>query len=232
MKVTSWSSRVLKIAANEADLNPFGFVDFEDCASANPASGGSRTGLPKEVQKEIERKLREIEEKEAIAEKRGYERGYRQGEKDGRKVGKQSMEIVARQLATLVENLNNLPVEIAQKYTDLIKRVICDTIKKVLQVEISENNTVLMKSLEMAFEALNETHKVVIRVNPRDYKLLKENVLDILQDKLSKNVKVVWKQDPEVMRGGCLLETDTQIIDATIENKLKEVGEILGVDCI
>ena len=227
MKGTSWSSKVLKVASRATGLNPFGFEDFETGMPGDFGDDKHIARIPEEVRKEIERRFRELEEKEAIAEKRGYERGFRQGEKDGREIGKQSMEILTRQLSELIENISAIPLEISKQYAETIKAVIYETVKKVLQVKVEEDNEIIRKSLEVAFDALNETHKVTIKLNPKDYELLETNIFDSIQGRLSEDVKVTWKPDPGIMRGGCVFETDTQFIDATMESRLRQIEKLL-----
>ncbi len=228
VKEISLSSKILKLQNEEAGLNTFGFENFDFESGEGCGYGQAVKRIPLEVRKELDRRLKEIEEKEAIAEKRGYERGFAQGEKDGREIGKQSMEIIARQLSELVENLRGVPDEIASRYSDTIKGIILDISRKVLQVEIDENSEVIRKSLELAFAALSDAHRVTIRLNPRDHTLLKENLTESLGEGIPEETKISWKPDPEIAQGGCILETDTQFIDATIESRMKQVEELLG----
>ena len=228
MKEISSSSKVLKLQSSKPGPDTFGFEDFEFGADGKSNFDKGSGGIPGRVREEIERRLKEIEQKEAIAEKKGYEQGFTQGEKDGREIGRQSMEVIATQLSGLIEKVNGIPGEIASKYSDLIRDIIVDVSSRVVQVEIENNNEIIRKSLEMAFSALDEAHRVTVRLNPRDLTLLKENVIDSFGDKLPEETKIVWKPDPDIHQGGCVLETDTQLIDATIESRLKQVRDLLG----
>ncbi len=228
MKEISLSSKVLKLHGSKRDPDTFGFEDFEFGADGKSKFDEGSGGIPGKVREEIERRLKEIEQKEAIAEKKGYERGFAQGEKDGREIGRQSMEVIATQLSGLIEKVNEIPGEIESKYSDLIRDIIIDVSMRVIQVEIENNSEIIQKSLEMAFSALDEAHRVTVRLNPRDLTLLKENVIDAFGDKLPEETKIVWKPDPDINQGGCILETDTQLIDATIESRLKQIRELLG----
>ncbi len=227
MKATSLSSKILKFAGKDSGLNAFGFENFEVNISGETEDGGSAERIPEEVREEIARRLKEIEEKEAIAEKKGYERGFIQGEKDGREIGKQSMVIIAQQLSKVLECISGVPDEIESRYSEVIKNLILQICQKVLQIEIDKNSEIIRRSLDLAFGAVNDAHKITLRLNPKDLALLEENLPEFIRGTIPENAKITWKADEEVMRGGCIVETDIQFIDATVESRIRQVEEIL-----
>jgi len=224
VKETNWSSNVLKYEEKKSELNSFGFEDFEADSPEAFTIGGEEVTLPKKVREEIDRRLREIEQREALAEKMGYERGFTQGEKDGREIGKQSMEIIAQQLSEVVDAIGKIPQEIAAKYSNLIQEIIIGVAENVLMVEVEKNSEIVKKSIEMAFQALDDAHKVTIKLNPKDYALLDEFVLESMQE-IKTGSKVTWKPDPEIKKGGCIVETDTQLVDATLDSRMEQIRE-------
>ena len=70
-----------------------------------------------------------------------------------------------------------------------------------------------------------EKDKVIIRVHPEDYEFL----LNIGELKETLNIEnLVIKKDQSIrMRGGCIVETEYSKLDATIENQLSIIEDLL-----
>jgi flagellar assembly protein FliH len=93
--------------------------------------------------------------------------------------------------------------ECADEKRDLVHAQVCDAIARV-----------------------RESRDVLIRVHPDDLPSI-EGVRAALLPLFEGPVTMKIEGDPAVSRGGCLLETPTRIIDATIDAHLARYGEAL-----
>lgn len=77
-----------------------------------------------------------------------------------------------------------------------------------------------------ALGGVRHQREIYVRVNPEDYELINEHKY-LLLDKLSRAQDIDIRPDPEVPRGGCLIESETGTIEATVEKQLEAIEKIL-----
>ena len=68
--------------------------------------------------------------------------------------------------------------------------------------------------------------EVTIRLSPEDHKFIDENRMDVFKElHLEESAKI--EEDPDVARGGAVVETNYGVIDATIEQRLEKLKSLL-----
>ncbi len=163
-----------------------------------------------------------VAEKLALLEQEAYEKGFAQGQKDGLELGRQQYESVAKRLKRLLENLEN---EIEHHVLSL-ERPVFELVKaiaeKVIHREISQGPEVLIACIREALAHVVEQSRVKLHLNPEDIEYM-EAVMQELSVEFSKLKDFDLVPDDNVSRGGCLLETDFGLIDATYERKWREI---------
>lgn len=77
-----------------------------------------------------------------------------------------------------------------------------------------------------AIESVRNQRELVLRVNPADAQLLR-NSRKKLMDMLGRSKEIAVREDPEVERGGCVIETENGTVDAQLSTQLKMLESAL-----
>lgn len=172
------------------------------------------------------------EELEAM-QQAAYEEGFTLGRKEGHAIGKKEAYEEARiqldaQAATLTSVLNTLsePLkqvdeEVEQSLADMVGLIAKHLVRRELKTNPGEIIGVVRHV--MGHLPLSARHPR-IHLNPEDVDLVK-NALSLDDE------KATWRleADPLITRGGCLVETHSSFIDATVEARLAaEISQMLG----
>ena len=196
--------------------------------AAQPQHGRTQFQLSPEVTRQIqaieEKVMKELKKKAAQIERQAYEQGYAQGENDGLERGQKKLEIVIRQMGSLLREIETRKEELFQTFEQEMVDLAFSLIKKVLRRESRLTEGVVKDTLRAAFNQVEENRRVVLHLNPGDYKYLLRNpdqLPFVLQDRA--RIKII--EDGTVTSGGCLLETEYGVIDATIEGQFDQIVE-------
>ncbi|WP_456433583.1 FliH/SctL family protein [Thermosulfuriphilus sp.] len=199
----------------------------------SPEPSSSRPGPepPKEEKREPEPDIEEIinqrvierlAERLAQVEQDAYEKGFAQGEKDGRELGLRQYESVAKRLEALLKALEREREALLEKYQKELVALVKAVAERIIFREVEQHPEVIFTCLKEALALAVEKAKVIIRVNPQDLELLDKASEEVSVD-LARFEKVDFRPDPGISRGGCLLETDFGLIDATLEHRRDEL---------
>jgi flagellar assembly protein FliH len=174
-----------------------------------------------ELQEQV---YQELKKKAAQIEHEAYEKGFAQGEKDGMESGQKRLEVVIKQINALLAQIENQQRVLFQRFEhDLVEFAFC-VIKKVLRRESRLTAGVIKDTLSAALEKTEENRRVILHVNPLDYKYLlahPDQIPWILNDR--ERIKIL--EDEAITPGGGLLETEWGVIDATLEGQFDQIVE-------
>ncbi len=152
--------------------------------------------------------------------------GFAAGMKEGYAAGAARAAAEARAIAALIEplgdSLRKLDHEIAQDVLALALSVAHEVLRGSLQVNPELILPVVREAIRN-FDSYNQHPQLVL--NPGDAEMVKAHLADQLQHG-------GWRvrEDPTVARGGCLVETHTAEVDATLGTRWQRVLATLGQD--
>ncbi len=199
-----------EIAVQQEELER---VDGE-IATENPPPEESSVPNLETLEAEFERRLAQ-----AVEEAR--QEGYRQG--------LQEIKPVADLLEKLTRELHEERHQLLENAELTVVRLAYEIAKKILHREVAENSDVIVYVVREALRRIADRDKIVVRVHPDDAAVLRQATE--LQDELFQTFAgVEIREDEEVSKGGCLVETSTGLIDATLETQLAEVEAALFGD--
>lgn len=164
------------------------------------------------------------DEIEAIYNK-AYEDGYRAGERD-------SIEQFNGQAGEKLERIDNLIESIFGSITNQQDAVVNElakisflVAKAVIRRELSQDDGQIVAVLTEALKLFPYSARdIVVNVSPGDAELIRG-----LYANLSRQSAFTIREDPTIERGGCVLQTDTAFIDATIETQINDICyQLLG----
>lgn len=170
----------------------------------------------------------------SLGRKRGFEEGARLGLQQGYSEGSQALSDfesrkaadVAGQMQSLVEAFRGeLGLLESQVASDLVSLAI-DIARQVLRRELSLDPQALIPAASEALRALGEgAGRMTLRCHPQDAQCLREH--------LQAQAGVpAWQVtgDAAMARGGCRIEADTGVADASFEARWQAVMATLGRD--
>lgn len=181
---------------------------------------------PAEIEAIIHRKLLEAERKSQEMEKEGYLRGYAQGEKDGIEYGKKRMMIVKDRLEEIIENVQRLSDRVLQDYRDWMISTCLAVARRIVRRELAMDTGYLVDMIDALLAEADEKNTVTIYLNANDLRLLEEH-LDLRELTERSAHRCRLKADESIEQGGCRLESEIQLLDASIEKQFAQIEQNL-----
>ncbi|MGR3973803.1 MAG: FliH/SctL family protein [Candidatus Rhabdochlamydia sp.] len=140
-------------------------------------------------------------------EKQGYDEGFSEG------------------IAQLNEHILALDAEKKRLYHEmnqLILPLALKAAKKIVSKELELHPETIVNIVSQALLAAASNHFITIYVNKSDKDVL-ENEKPALKARLEQIEVLVIKEREDVAPGGCIIETESGIINATIDNQWKGI---------
>lgn len=181
--------------------------------------------LPPMEKKKITIESEDFEMKVARIEREAYEKGFAQGQKDGLALEKTRLEEMGRQVEAIFEELRDLKIQIYNESEGEILKLAMVIAKKVIGEEVRTNEKIILNSIKSALKFLTDKRKVRIIINPEDMEETKRMLPDL--SRLTRGGNFQLTESNAVERGGCILETGFGKINATIDDQLKGIEEVI-----
>lgn len=157
--------------------------------------------------------------------KEAYGKGYTKGMQDGFAVGldkgREFAEAEREKLRALTSNFDRALEHADEQIADDVLALALDVAKAMLKSKISVDENVILPVVKDAIHYLPHIEKPArIIVHPDDAGVLRTN----LADELATDAWVI-QEDASIGRGGCLVETGANKIDATNNVRWKRITE-------
>jgi flagellar assembly protein FliH len=172
------------------------------------------------------RKLLEIERRTQEIERDAYSQGFAQGEKDGLDYGQKSVQVVRSQLERMVQNMEALPEKVLQDYRDWLIRTSIGIARQIVKREIQISPEIVADTVRALIEEARDHSTLTVFLNAND--------LDIAEKKGcltpgANGKHFILKADKDLERGGCRIESDIQLLDASIASLFENLeNKLLG----
>jgi flagellar assembly protein FliH len=192
--------------------------------------------MHQQAEAEAARIRAEAQEGRAAVEQAGREEGLAAGRADGLELAReqslaQAREEVAEQLSRATELAESAAVdrrELLHNAEAEVVRLALQVARKVLDREVHVDSTVVNRIAEAALQYVAVDGVVRLRVNPEDHMQLSQywkgrhgtTEADRTYDIVA---------DPEVPRGGVVIDTRAGTVDARLETQLDEIARSIGV---
>ena len=98
--------------------------------------------------------------------------------------------------------------------------------EKILRHELTTPRNVIAATLEAALEQAIESEEFYVTLHPDDLAVAEAKAPELIAS-IRGLSRLIFKTDPSMSRGGCLLESLTCAVDATIELQLNNTREFL-----
>jgi flagellar assembly protein FliH len=131
----------------------------------------------------------------------------------------------ANKLASLFESAQRELQASEQAMAQGVLALSCELARQMLRHELTVNTAVVMPVLTEAIGLLGTEFKTaVVKMNPLDIAALGEQ---IQADFAGLNVSL--RADPDVLQGGCLLESAGTVVDGTVQKRWQRAVATLGL---
>lgn len=98
--------------------------------------------------------------------------------------------------------------------------------RQIARSELEHRPEIVVAVAQEALDTLLlSAHHITVRVHPDDHALVMQGAADVLA---SRGARLL--SDPKVTRGGCLVESDIGVIDASLETRWRRAAAALGCD--
>lgn len=98
--------------------------------------------------------------------------------------------------------------------------------EKIIGSSLQADPESVLAICAQAIESVRQQKELVLRVNPEDAIILR-NGRKKLMDMLGRTKDIAVREDPEVARGGCIIETENGSVDAQLKTQLQMLEEAL-----
>lgn len=98
--------------------------------------------------------------------------------------------------------------------------------EKIIGRMLEEDSELILSIAAQAIESVRQQRELVLRVHPDDAQLLR-NSRKKLMDLLGRTKDIAVREDPEVQRGGCVIETENGTVDAQLRTQLAMIEQAL-----
>lgn len=162
------------------------------------------------IREEVGRILARAEKEYEEEKKRGYEEGHQEGLA-------QATEIIVRAESEREKIISQSEPEIVTLIQAITEKVIGREVEKGAIV------SVVKKALSQIIG-----NKVTIRVSPADFRFLKEKEKELTVE-LDHSRSLSFREDPTIVAGGCVIDSELGTIDAQLPQQLKAIKKSLGL---
>lgn len=159
-----------------------------------------------------------------------YEKGYLDGqnaikfelEKDFTSRLIEKTEEFNKILMSLEDNLKNYD----QAYDKIVIEVSVLIAERILKKEI-DREPIITSSLRDSIRKVLGANEILIKVNPKDHKILLDDSSNLLLEESFNKIK--FEHDDRIEPGGCFVETEIGNVDSRISTQLNEIKKQLEV---
>lgn len=173
-----------------------------------------------EARAQAEEIVRQAGREAEAVEARAYQAGFEQGEDAGKRLGDQKIETIVRSLRSLTDQFLASRRDMMAQAEEHMVRLAAAVALKIIRRELRQDAAVVLDVVRGAIARVQRSTQLTIHVSPSDFQFI-ENHLDDFRKLADEDAEIRLEPDPEVARGGCLVHTDTGIIDATLRTMVR-----------
>ncbi len=155
-----------------------------------------------------------------------HREGFEKGEKEGFAKGLDQVNKLISQLELITRDVDECRRNILENAKHDIVDLAVEIAEKVVKATCSKQRDVAFRNAEYALGLLKEKSPVVIRVNLADMEVLRE-YRSLLLNMFDKVESIKIAEDPSVEQGGCVIESSSGGVDASIPTQLSSIRSSL-----
>lgn len=163
----------------------------------------------------ISRAQEEADSIKETAAKEGYRAGFEQAEND--------ISLLRAKIADFV----SAKKEVFEYIAPDILEISVDIARKIIKKEVEQNPQVILDSIVDVMRTLSkEEPRITVKLNPLQVDLVKTELPEYISS-MGIEAKINVVGDDSIEEGGCILNTNNGIVDASLDTQLQIVKEAL-----
>jgi len=124
-------------------------------------------------------------------------------------------------------NFMNARQEVFEYIAPDILEISVDIARTIIKKELESDPQVLLNTIIDVLKSVSKNEsKIVIRVNPQTVQFIKDTIPNIMYE-YGIDLKVNIVADPAIDYGGCVLQTNNGMVDASINTQLEIIKKAL-----
>lgn len=158
--------------------------------------------------------------------KEAYAQGYRRGEEKGLEEFRAKVDGASKVLELAAIEIQRKRSEFINSLEPQVVRIAEMVAERILHRECREDSELIHATVRSALELIVDRAELSVTLHPNDQETLRNNKADLLEtfDGIER-LRIVT--DEKVARGGCIVESDEVVIDATLESQLQQLLDAL-----
>jgi flagellar assembly protein FliH len=239
--------RILRHKIDEGNSFPLKTVSMESFEASGKSGSGKRgkeSHIFTEQERsylELEKRVREVERtltqervagKRAVADsfEKGKAEGFAAGEKSGHDKAKAvfdaEMAKLKTQTAKYFKQLEDSKKTMINGLEHVLLRFCVELTKKIISCELETNRDMITATIKRALSMIADRENVLIRVSPGDMETASgsKDFLSTVTERLE-NVRI--EEDARINKGGCIIESNSGLVDARLGVQLEEVEALV-----
>ena len=176
--------------------------------------------MSEEIVQEAKAKADEIQEE---AFRTGYEEGKAESSAEVYKAADSISKAFEAGLSDVASIKDNI---LKQAEPDIVRMATAIASKLVFR-ELKLHPDAIVDIAKETIKAVKNDGKITIKLHPDDRKTLEEHFSELTSD-ISSDSKLILEDDADISAGGCIVETDVSLIDASFEVRMAAVDQFLN----
>jgi flagellar biosynthesis/type III secretory pathway protein FliH len=142
------------------------------------------------------------------------------------RLGQEEIKAYVEMIEAIVKEWEERKERFFEENELVVVRLAFEIAKKVVHQEISANPDLILYVVREALKKAAGSQNLTVRLNPQDVAVLEKGKEERLPE-LKKFERLEIVADEKIERGGCILETDSGLLDAQLAVQLKKIEEAL-----
>jgi flagellar assembly protein FliH len=207
------------------ELNSFSAWTPGSLSGSDPAST-AHNGLRRAVDKEAAKPAApdDVAAQWRAARQSGYQDGYRDGLVALESFKQSFAAQMSAQIGLLMQSLGDQHDALERQMAQCLALSATQLARQIVRSELSQRPELVQAVAREATESLLlSARHITLRVNPDDHALVAQGAADVLAARGARLIA-----DGAIARGGCLVESDIGVLDATLQARWHRAAAALG----
>jgi len=178
-----------------------------------------------DAQNAVETLMEEARANATAMESQAYEKGFEQGKRDGEALGRKAYELQAKRFSAVIDAIRHKGEELLASYEPVFIELVLEISKALIHQELAIKPEVVRLCLEQGLAMAVKGIPIRVHLHPEDLELIQQ--VETPSNEETTGHILEFMADSSVERGGCLLETDMGVIDATMTTQWRTVSQAM-----
>ena len=233
--------KVIKPQYSQCAVEAMHYRPFEKARPGIGGAGGSgeviqertpeTTRKADEIIREAEHRAEDIVQKAHLEatdiRDRASQSGYEEGRSEAVEEARAAMDSISNALREALDDLACLKDKILHQAEDDVVHLTTAIAKKLVCRELEQHPDAIVSIVRAALKAARSSSQITIKVSHDDLNVLNQYMSQLMEH-ISESSELSVEGDPTVRPGGCIVETDTNLIDMSLEARMESIDSALS----